>query len=538
MSFHYRSSSTSNPTQTFHVGYSSTNTSTSSFTWGEEISCKSTTWEAYTAIFPAGTKYIAIKYTNTTTSAYLYLDGFVFDFNNPYKTPTNFVLDSYDATSATFSWTAGNNETSWQFAYDTDKNFSPGTDGTTLDITTNPYTISGLTTGITYYAAIRADYGNGQYSEWTSNLSFTPRNTTELTLFDGEKENNYAPINGAKISSIAQTQIIIPSTEITSIQGRQIVKLTFYAKEASVSWGVADFEVYLKETTTSSFPTSGAVLESWGTNVYNKGSLSVLDNKMEIELNTPFNYSSGNLLIGIKQITAGTNNTVTWLGSSTFTGGIGLNVSGNTVTRISYSRKVKITTTPITTAPVKIDNNGYTTFASAWPLDLANLPAGLKAYKAAVSGDRVNFTEINQSVPANTGMLLEGTADETYSIPVAESGTALEDNDFLVNNVGGTFTAENGYTYFGLIKDSAPLTFGVFEPGTVAIPSSKAYLKVANASARQLTCVFGDESLGIEEMVSNGMNHSANEVYNLSGQIVSKPSKGLYIVNGKKYIIK
>ena len=194
--------------------------------------------------------------------------------------------------------------------------------------------------------------------------------------------------------------------------------------------------------------------------------------------------------------------------------------------------------------PVTLGDNGYTTFASPRPLDLSALPEGLKAYKAAVDleNDKVKFTEINQAVSANTGMLLEGEAGETYDIPVADSGTAPEGNEFLVNSTGGTFTADAGYTYYGMIKNSDPLTFGVFAPATVAIPSNKAYLKVADVSgeARQLVCVFGDDESETTAIRSVGVqtNRNGRQYFDLQGRRVANPTKGVYIVDGKKLIVK
>lgn len=189
---------------------------------------------------------------------------------------------------------------------------------------------------------------------------------------------------------------------------------------------------------------------------------------------------------------------------------------------------------------VTLGTNGYATFASPYPLDLtsANRPTGLTAYKASVSGTTVTFTELNQTVPANTGILLKGTASTSYNIPVVATGTTVTENAFLVNEGGTTFTAESGYTYFGLIKDSTPLTFGKFEPNSVAIPANKAYLKVADSNLSRLNVAFADdEASGISATLSNSEERIANsKIYNLNGQRVDKPAKGLYIVNGKKVI--
>ncbi len=188
-----------------------------------------------------------------------------------------------------------------------------------------------------------------------------------------------------------------------------------------------------------------------------------------------------------------------------------------------------------------LGTNGYATFASTYPLDLttANLPEGVKAYKASVSGKTVTFTALDQTVPANTGILLEGTPSASVNIPVVASGTAVDGNEFEVNTTGATFTGDDDYYYFGLVKNT--LKFGVFDPSTTAIPASKAYLKVlktsVDAAARELNVVFEDEATGISAIPMNSevMN---NNYFDLQGRRVAQPTKGLYIVNGKKIIIK
>lgn len=182
-----------------------------------------------------------------------------------------------------------------------------------------------------------------------------------------------------------------------------------------------------------------------------------------------------------------------------------------------------------------LGSNGYATFANSNALDLANLPSGLTAYKAKVNGSYVNFSEVTAAVPANTGLLLAGNASETYSVPVADSALELDDNDFWVNTDGTTFTADANTTYYGMIKDSNPLTFGTFDPSSVAIPADKAYLKVSATSARELIAMF-DDMTGIKTIDNTAS--SDDNYFNLAGQRVAAPAKGLYIVNGKKYIVK
>ena len=540
----------------FYVGYSTTDTSIENFTWGDEMTYCLTTWINSEKSFPAGTKYVAIKYNSSLNESSqvcrLFLDDFSFSESNPYKTPTDFTLESFTASSATFSWTAGNSETAWQFAYSTSSTFS--SDVTTHDITTSDlvdgkYALTGLTEGTTYYARIRANYGSGNYSEWTDKVSFTPSDEFELTINEGTITGGYAPIYGSYTNTITRTQLIIPAASLTSIKNKQITKITFYTADESsykdLNWGVSTFEVYMKPINNTSFGSSA--LESWGTKVYNSATVSVSDHKMEITLNTPYNYNDGNLMIGFKQTATGSYKYAKWVGVNGSSNTLLYGYGDNPNNRTNFNPQITFTTVPAETAPVQIDENGYTTFASTYPLDLTTLPSGLKAYKAEVDAEnsKVRFTEIDQAVSANTGMLLEGTAGETYMIPVAGSGTDISgSNAFLVNSTGGTFTAVSGYTYFAMKKNSDPLTFATFAPGSVAIPSNKAYLKVLTSSlseARQLICVFEEdgETTGLGSVENEKMRNGENEaIYNLAGQRVEKPVRGLYIVNGKKMVVK
>ena len=270
-----------------------------------------------------------------------------------------------------------------------------------------------------------------------------------------------------------------------------------------------------------------------GTSPYNKTEyVAVLDLTAGQIVQIKCNSTPGIVSSNISAIPAST-----YTGTYTYI----VNTDGDAIVSLSKGNTLKYIYICSSTVSATVGTNGYATFASPYALDLttANLPDGLTVYKAAVSGTTVTFTALNQTVPANTGVLLQGDASETYSIPVVASGTTVEENAFLVNEGGTTFTADDNYYYFGLMKNT--LTFGQFAPGTVAIPADKAYLKVLKTSidespSRALTVRFGDESTGINAVKSE--EKKDNGIFNLSGQRVSQPSKGLYIVNGKKVIIK
>ena len=212
-------------------------------------------------------------------------------------------------------------------------------------------------------------------------------------------------------------------------------------------------------------------------------------------------------------------------------GTITLSLLNKNNTKIAYT-DIDVYTPCPDNVSVTFGTNGFTTFASPYPLDLTSATQtakGFTAYRAAsIAGSTVTFKDdVNQNVVANTGILLKGTVGATVYIPVAATGTALADNAFHVNTSGETFAAESGYTYYGMNKNSNPLTFGTFAPGTVAIPANKAYLKLNSSNelaARQIEANFGDEILtGISEA------EAATEA-------VAK--EGKFIVDGKLVIFK
>ena len=90
--------------------------------------------------------------------------------------PTGFSSSVTAYSSVDLSWTAGGEETEWQIKYSTTEDFDPDAAGTLVDhdvITTNSYTLSGLSGGTTYYAYVRAYIDEETQSDWTGPLSFT-----------------------------------------------------------------------------------------------------------------------------------------------------------------------------------------------------------------------------------------------------------------------------------------------------------------------------------------------------------------------------
>ena len=201
-----------------------------------------------------------------------------------------------------------------------------------------------------------------------------------------------------------------------------------------------------------------------------------------------------------------------------------------------------------TAESVTVGANGYTTFASPYALDLtdANRPTGLKAYKATLTGKTLSFTKLNQTVPAGTGLLLLGeTKGGSYNIPVVADGDAVTTAFTGVTTATAKQSVADETYYFVMKKAAAadsPLAFAPLSTSTeVTIPAGKAYITVPNSAflggARSLNISFNDEVTGIKNLTPT-LSEGEGAFYDLQGRRVAQPTKGLYIMNGKKVMIK
>lgn len=181
---------------------------------------------------------------------------------------------------------------------------------------------------------------------------------------------------------------------------------------------------------------------------------------------------------------------------------------------------------------VTIPSSGWGTYCCQWPLDLTegSLPDGFKAYAVSSSSStNVTLTEISQKLIGGTGIIINGTPGTAYTLKIADNGTAYNGTNLLTGTLSPTYIEKGQY----FLKNGQ---FVYSSAGT--LPANKAYLKSANApeAAENLGFVVEDAT-GIA-VVRNVVIEEKDKWYDLSGRAVSPTSKGIYIHNGKKYVIK
>ena len=185
--------------------------------------------------------------------------------------------------------------------------------------------------------------------------------------------------------------------------------------------------------------------------------------------------------------------------------------------------------------PATVTSAGWATLYTPYALDFSSLSEDLTAYTATCTESTVTLTKVS-TVPAGTGVVLKGAA-KNYDIPVIASSET--DKGHLLGSAteATAYNAYDGYTLYMLKMVNEKAQFVPMTSGSLA--AGKAYLKIASGNsslARSLNVVFADETTGIQTVQGEGV--AVNGYYNLSGQRVNQPTKGLYIVNGKKIIVK
>ena len=165
----------------------------------------------------------------------------------------------------------------------------------------------------------------------------------------------------------------------------------------------------------------------------------------------------------------------------------------------------------------------------------ATLPAGVTAYKGTVSGNEVILTAYKQAgevLPANTPVLLTATDASSYNFAPAGYQPS-EETGFLGTLVATAVTANNAYI---LAKKGEEVKFYLLNSENNTVNAYKAYIVVSGGKAQALSFNFGTTT-GIHAATADAA--TAAPVFDLSGRRVVKVVKGgLYIQNGKKFIVK
>ncbi len=218
--------------------------------------------------------------------------------------------------------------------------------------------------------------------------------------------------------------------------------------------------------------------------------------------------------------------------------GIGTSVViNNTTTAQARLTSIEVSYLKLTDSgkTVTIGEDGKATYCAE-----ANCIIGDGTVTKYITGTESNGTTLTekdaQVVAAGEGVLLNGKAGE-YTVYTHSLLEAAKNADNKLVGCTGETTVPAG-AYVMQKQNNCVAFYLVAEPTTITCPAGKAYLSALSSDAKALFFVDG-ETTGINSAEISS-EETTGDIYTLSGVKVNKAdlTKGIYIVNGKKYIVK
>lgn len=182
------------------------------------------------------------------------------------------------------------------------------------------------------------------------------------------------------------------------------------------------------------------------------------------------------------------------------------------------------------------------------------MPEGVTGYTiTSEDGQTLKFNEAYVAgavVPAKTALVLKATeeltADKEYTYTIVNSTAVAPTDNLLHGSVeNATTNVDGAHAYYKLASDPVEglgFYYGAEDGGAFTNGAHKAYLAVMTKTMSQMRGFsFDSMTTGINHVVANAEHAKSTVIYDLNGRRVnslSAAAKGVYIVNGKKVIVK
>lgn len=170
----------------------------------------------------------------------------------------------------------------------------------------------------------------------------------------------------------------------------------------------------------------------------------------------------------------------------------------------------------------------------------AKAPEGVTAYAGTINNGNVQLTEYaNGVIPANKGVVLVSDTKTTATFTLADASEVKEQTNELTGVL--TDTELNNVDNAGQVRifSKKDNVAGFYKPnsGITTLAANKAYIMAPTNEGALVLNFAGGEVTGINQATINATEANA-PIYDLTGRRVAKAVKGIYVKNGKKFIVK
>ena len=489
-------------------------------------------------------------YTLTVTGKGNYAGTKEVPFNVYYPVPTNISCTNIAATTATVTWDKSAIVKKWIVEYSTDKTFESVE---RIDVNESTATLASLSADQVYYVRVKAVY-EGQESDWSNVCSVEP--TTKLLVGSGNYTSDSLPFNNWYYYGL--TQQIYTAKELGNKAG-SIMALDFFRTDDNECNNT--IEIYLVKTDKTAFTNSSdwiSVTEA--DKVYDGKKLFENNQWTTIELSKPFDYdgvSNLALIVYDKKVSGdsygsgrnfrtfkGNDNQTLFFRSDREDPTIRPTVTG---TRSNAKNQLRIRMAD----KVTMNGLGIMSYASDNALDFSNI-SDLTAHYAsgfAATANNAGVLTMTQveTTPAGEGLMLKGTANETFYVPALFNLTpeALTGNNLKgLTKITEVETIEGDKTNFILSQQKGVIAWYPLA-AKYALKAHSAYLQLltndvfTGDGTRAISMEFEDGvTTGLIQIATGDVEDS--DWYGIDGvKFNQKPTqRGVYINNGRKVIVK
>ena len=491
-------------------------------------------------------------YTLTVTGKGNYTGTKEVPFNVYYPAPTNISCTNIAATTATVTWDKSAIVKKWIVEYSTDNTFESVE---RIDVNESTATLASLSADQVYYVRVKAVYGTDQESDWSNVCSVEP--TTKLLVGSGNYTSDSLPFSNWYHYGL--TQQIYTAKELGNKAG-SIMALDFFRTDDKEECNNT-IEIYLVKTDKTAFTNSSDWISVTEAEKVYDGKMQFESNQWTtIELTKPFDYdgvSNLALIVYDKNVKGdsygsgrnfrtfkGNDNQTLFFRSDREDPTIRPTVTG-TLTTGKNQLRIRMAD------KITMNGLGIMSYASDNVLDFSNVGELTAHYASSFAATANNAGVLTmkqtETTPAGEGLMLKGTANETFYVPALFNLTpeALTGNNLKgLTKITEVETTEGDYTNFILSQQNGVIAWYPLA-AKYALKAHSAYLQLltndvfTGDGTRAISMEFEDGvTTGFIQIATDDVEDG--DWYGIDGiKFNQKPTqRGVYINNGRKVIVK